>query len=61
MKDGPLRRPHKSVPKPKPAKEEAGTVAVCPCGSREKVWVHSHFQCARCGRVLSSCCEGEAW
>ena len=34
---------------------------ICPCGSTEKVWVHSHFQCARCGRVLSSCCEGESW
>lgn len=44
---------------PQHEKGEETVVAVCPCGSRDKVWVHSHFQCARCGRVLSSCCEGD--
>lgn len=27
------------------------------CGSR-LVWVHSHYQCAACGRVEHGCCDG---
>lgn len=59
MKDGPLRR--RRGPKAEPKSQPEPPLPVCPCGSREKVWVHSHYQCAKCGRVLSSCCEGEPW
>jgi|GEM_PF-4725966 len=34
------------------------------CGPTQAVWVSSHEQCVRCGRVLISCCDGgaiEAW
>jgi hypothetical protein len=35
------------------------TTAVCStCGPTSAVRVQSHDQCARCGRVLESCCEG---
>lgn len=32
----------------------------CACGAlaSSAVWVSSHWQCACCGRVLASCCEG---
>ena len=54
----------KVKPKPPEKKEEPKERPVetlCPCGSNEVIWVHSHYQCAKCGRILHSCCEGEPY
>ena len=31
---------------------------ICACGSVLALEIHGHCQCAGCGRVLESCCEG---
>ena len=56
-----------SQPPPSPAATAARAAQPpepdpCPwCGARRSLlWIRSHVQCAACGQVVESCCEGPA-
>lgn len=58
-----LLKPHEclvcQVPSPQPQTTKAsGTPISSTCCHAGLVFVHSHYQCERCGRVEHGCCDG---